>query len=42
MTERDGYYDVESAAVCTDEDDEVVLRGEIDGIIPMDAVSEAA
>ncbi|RZV10352.1 acyl dehydratase [Natrinema hispanicum] len=41
VAERDGYYDVESAAVCTDEDDEVVLRGEIDGLIPTDAFSEA-
>lgn len=39
VTERDGYYDVESSVVCTDEDDEVVLRGEIDGLIPMDAAS---
>ena len=40
VTERDGYYDVESAAVCTDDADEVVLRGEIDGIVPMDAPDE--
>ena len=42
VTEHDGYYDVGSSAVCTDESGEVVLRAEIDGIIPTDAFSEAA
>ena len=40
VIERDGYYDVESSAVCTDDGDEVVLRGELDGLIAMDAPSD--
>ncbi|SEV86600.1 FAS1-like dehydratase domain-containing protein [Natrinema salifodinae] len=40
VTERDEYYDVRSSTVCTNEANEEVLRGDIDGIIPKDAVSE--
>ncbi|QLK26469.1 MaoC family dehydratase N-terminal domain-containing protein [Natrinema zhouii] len=39
VTERDGYYDVESTAVCENEDGEDVMRAEIDGLIPKDAIS---
>ncbi|WP_408958555.1 dehydratase [Natrinema sp. 74] len=38
VTERDDRYEVESSAVCTNEDGEDVLRAEIDGIVPKDAV----
>ncbi|MFC6768750.1 MaoC/PaaZ C-terminal domain-containing protein [Natrinema soli] len=38
VTERDGYYDVGSAAVCENEDGEDVMRAEIDGLIPKDAI----
>lgn len=40
VTERDNYYDVESSAVCTNEDGDDVLRAEIDGLIPKDAISD--
>ncbi|WP_255682175.1 MaoC family dehydratase N-terminal domain-containing protein [Natrinema sp. SYSU A 869] len=40
VTERDEYYDVQSSAVCTNEDGEDVLRAELDGIIPNDAVPD--
>ncbi|WP_226006792.1 FAS1-like dehydratase domain-containing protein [Natrinema salinisoli] len=40
VTERDDYYDVECSAVCTNEDDENVLRAEIDGLIPKSAVPD--
>ncbi|QCS42518.1 MaoC family dehydratase N-terminal domain-containing protein [Natrinema versiforme] len=40
VTECDEYYDIQSTAVCTNEDGEDVLRADIDGIIPKDAVSD--
>lgn len=40
VTERDDAYDVQSVAVCTNEDGENVMRAEIDGLIPKDAVSD--
>ncbi|MGQ3413233.1 FAS1-like dehydratase domain-containing protein [Natrinema sp. LN54] len=40
VTERDEYYDVQSTAVCTNEDGEDVLCADVDGIIPKDAVSD--
>ncbi|MFC6718218.1 MaoC/PaaZ C-terminal domain-containing protein [Natrialbaceae archaeon GCM10025810] len=41
VTERDRYYDVRSAVVCTNEDGEDVLTGEIDGIIRKDMIADA-
>lgn len=40
VTQRGNDYDVQSSVVCVTEDGEDVMRAEIDGLIPKDAVPD--